>query len=135
MKMPDNIPSHFFAPCGINCKVCYVHLKEKKPCKGCLGEDDSKPEHCRNCKIKNCAREKSITYCYQCSDFPCKQIKNLEKSYNKRYETSLVDNSKIVAQQGIENFMTIETKKWKCNYCGGIISLHDKICSECKQKY
>ncbi|RPH31840.1 MAG: DUF3795 domain-containing protein [Bacteroidales bacterium] len=131
MKMPSEIPESFFAPCGMNCMVCYVHLKEKKPCSGCLGDDQFKPDRCKACSIKNCAKEKGFTYCYECSDFPCKRINNLEKSYKKRYNTSLIENSKMVKERGIMAFQVEEQKKWKCSKCSGVISLHDKICSNC----
>ncbi|MDR0981516.1 MAG: hypothetical protein LBL85_07110 [Methanocalculaceae archaeon] len=34
---------------------------------------------------------------------------------------------------GAENFLAEELPKWTCN-CGGIISLHDGVCSECGKK-
>ena len=135
MKMPNNIDNKLFAPCGMNCLVCYVHLKDKKPCPGCLNNDNNKPERCKVCKIKNCAQEKGLTYCYECSDFPCKQIKNLEKSYTKRYNTSLIENSIKVHNDGIGLFMICEQEKWICKHCSGVISLHDAECSNCKTKY
>ncbi len=135
MKMPEKIDNQLFAPCGMNCMVCYVHLKDKKPCCGCLGDDNNKPERCKTCKIKSCAKEKGLTYCYECSEFPCKQIKNLEKSYNKRYNTSLIENSKKVQAVGIVAFEASEREKWICTICSGVISLHDAECSNCKNKY
>lgn len=135
MKMPNNIDNKLFAPCGMNCLVCYVHLKDKKPCPGCLNNNVNKPERCKNCKIKNCAQEKGLTYCYECLDFPCKQIKNLEKSYTKRYNTSLIENSKKVQMDGISLFMTSEQEKWICKKCSGVISLHDAECSNCEIIY
>ena len=71
------------------CIVCYKHCNVKKPCAGCLPGDDGKPEHCRKCKIKDCIREKGMTYCFKCVSFPCKFIENLEKSYNQHYSASL----------------------------------------------
>ena len=53
MKMPEKIDISMFAPCGMNCKVCYKHCYHKKPCAGCLNSDKGKPEHCRKCKIEN----------------------------------------------------------------------------------
>lgn len=135
MKMPEKIENQLFAPCGINCMVCYVHLKDKKPCCGCLVDDNNKPERCKNCKIKNCTQEKGLIYCYECSEFPCKQIKSLEKSYNKRYNTSLIENSKKVKERGITAFEASEREKWICQICSGVISLHDAECSDCKNKY
>ncbi len=135
MKMPeDNIDTIMFAPCGMNCKVCYKHCYQKKPCAGCLNDDIGKPEHCQKCKIKNCVKEKGLSYCYECTDYPCKQIKYLEKSYKTRYKASLIDNSKFVRQHGLEKFMENQKELYTCPKCGGIISLHDRECSECQEK-
>lgn len=90
MKMPtEKMDTAMFAPCGMNCLVCYKHCYHKKPCAGCLNSDMGKPEHCRKCKIKDCIKGKGLSYCFECPDYPCKLIKNLEKSYNKRYQASL----------------------------------------------
>lgn len=135
MKMNDNdIETVMFAPCGMNCKVCYKHCYNKKPCDGCLKSDIGKPEHCRKCKIKDCVKDKDLNYCFECSDYPCKLIKNLEKSYNKRYQASLMENSEVVKNQGLEIFMEQQKIKYTCSKCGGIISIHDRECSECQEK-
>ena len=137
MKMTNTIEETLFAPCGMNCMVCYKHCftaKTRKPCLGCLANDESgKPAHCRNCKIKDCVREKGVSYCYECAQFPCKFIKNLEKSYNKRYQASLMENSEFVRQHGLERFMEQQKEKYTCPKCGGIISIHDRECSECQE--
>ena len=79
MRMPERIEPDMFAPCGMNCLVCYKHCYHKKPCAGCLKSDQGKPEHCRKCRIKDCVTERQITYCFECPEYPCKQIKRLEK--------------------------------------------------------
>ena len=61
-------------------------------------------------------------------------IKNLEKSYNKRYQASLIENSRFVQGHGLEHFMEQQKIKYTCPKCGGIISIHDKECSECQEK-
>ncbi|WP_285946046.1 DUF3795 domain-containing protein [Thomasclavelia cocleata] len=99
-----------FAPCGMNCKVCYKHCYHKKFCAGCLNGDKGKPEHCRKCKIKDCIKGKSLSYCFECTEYPCKLIKNLEKSYNKQYQASLIENSRFVQGHGLEHFSV--QKKW-----------------------
>ncbi|WP_346344878.1 DUF3795 domain-containing protein [Clostridium sp. MCC353] len=122
-----------FAPCGMNCLVCYKHCCHKKPCAGCLNNDLGKPEHCRKCRIKDCIKEKRLSYCFECSIFPCKLIKNLEKSYSQRYQTSLIDNSLSARQHGLVLFMEKQKAKYTCPKCGGVISLHDRACSECQE--
>ena len=45
MKMSkETIDVGMFAPCGMNCKVCYKHCYHKKTCAGCLNSDKGKPE-------------------------------------------------------------------------------------------
>lgn len=134
MKMPEKIEPAMFAPCGMNCLVCYKHCYHKRPCAGCLNSDLGKPEHCRKCKIKDCAKEQNLTYCFECSSYPCRQIKLLEKSYNTRYHASLIENSRIVHKQGLTEFLDKQREKYTCPECGGIISIHDGECSECQHK-
>ena len=133
MKMPAVIENAMLAPCGMNCKICYKHCFSKKTCRGCLAGDLGKPAHCRTCKIKQCARAHGLVYCYTCAEFPCKRIKRLETSYLTRYGTSLIQNSVTVRDKGIQLFLAEQEKLWKCPQCGGVISLHDRVCSECKR--
>ena len=135
MKMPaEGIEEIMFAPCGMNCMVCYKHCYHKKPCDGCLKTDKGKPEHCRKCRIKDCVRQKELSFCFECGEYPCKQIKNLEKSYLTRYGASLMENSRCVKDNGLPVFMAEQKERFTCPVCGGIISLHDRECSECDNK-
>lgn len=132
MKMPNKMDNSMVAICGMNCTVCYQHLVTKK-CNGCKHNDETLPEHCRKCKIKDCAKNKNLKYCFECDEYPCKWIKNLDKSYKKRYNTSLIENGLFIKENGIEEFLKKEKEKWTCSNCKGIISLHDKSCSECQK--
>lgn len=70
MKMPkENIDTIMFANCGMNCKVCY--------------------KHCRKCQIKDCIKDKGLSYCFECSDYPCKLIKSLEKAITRDIKQAL----------------------------------------------
>lgn len=136
MKMPIRLDTKMFAPCGMNCLLCYKHCYTKKtrsPCGGCFHESKGKPEHCRKCKIKDCVQSKTLTYCYQCNAFPCKLIKNLERSYNQRYQESLIENSMIAKTEGVMQLLHNHASKYQCPACGGIISYHDKVCFECNK--
>lgn len=133
MKMPKGpIDAALFAPCGMNCLVCYKHCFHKRPCEGCWKGEGGKPEHCRRCKMKACVQEKGLTYCYECLDFPCKAIKNLEKSYQTRYGASLMENSLYVKTHSLPAFMASQKQRFTCPVCSGVISLHDAVCSECR---
>ncbi|WP_459847824.1 DUF3795 domain-containing protein [Fusibacter bizertensis] len=123
------------APCGINCTYCYVHHKKKKPCNGCRQSDESKPSSCLSCKIKECVGSKKVEFCYECNDFPCVLIKRLDKSYQKRYEESLIKNLETIENQGIDEFLYLEKIRLKCPSCEGYLNIHDKMCSHCGTKY
>jgi hypothetical protein len=131
MKTNAKIQIDMLAPCGITCAVCYVYLKEKKPCLGCRGQNASKPEHCRKCKIKECATCHGINFCFECSSFPCVTIKRLDKSYRQRYQVSLIENAIRLSSVGAKQYLLEEKERWTCSHCGGVISLHDRVCSEC----
>lgn len=134
MKMPNKIDKKIVSICGINCVVCYKHLSTKKyKCNGCRYDDETLPEHCRKCKIKDCAKNRNLKYCFECGEYPCKLIKNLDKSYKQRYKTSLIENGLFIKEYGIEEFLKREKEKWTCSNCAGVISLHDRFCSECRK--
>lgn len=125
------ITENMLAPCGMTCAVCYVHLKKRNPCMGCRGQDVNKPEHCRKCKIKDCVISQGIDFCFECPTFPCATIKRLDKSYRQRYQVSLIDNALRIKAVGAEQHVLEEKERWTCRLCGGAISLHDSVCSEC----
>jgi len=133
MKAITEVPPTMLAPCGMTCAVCYMHLKKRKPCLGCRGQDSSKPEHCRKCKIKNCATSQGIDFCSECPTFPCTDVKRLDKSYRQRYQVSLIENGIRIKTVGTKQHLLEEKEKWTCSHCGGVISLHDRACSECRK--
>jgi Protein of unknown function (DUF3795) len=129
MKMPRTIAPSLVAPCGVNCAVCYVHLRQKKPCAGCNSEVN-KPNRCRSCKIMLCAAGRGVTHCFLCEAFPCQQIKRLDRSYRRRYSVRLIENARAQAK-GIARFLRGDRERWTCPHCSGVVSLHDGVCSEC----
>lgn len=131
MRMPETIDEALFAPCGMNCLVCYRHCAHKTPCAGCLLGERGKPAHCRACALRDCVRQRGLAYCYECGDYPCRRIKNLERSYRTRYGASLMENSEQVRTQGLAAFMAAQRARYTCPACGGVISLHDRACGQC----
>lgn len=129
MKKIDN---YLLAPCGVNCGTCVAHLRDKKKCNGCNGNDENKPYHCTKCRIKFCdiRLKNHYEYCSQCEK-KCQRMKQLDKRYIKNYNISLLDNLERIRTIGIEKFMIRESEKWTCPNCGGIICQHTKICSKC----
>ena len=125
--MPETMDKKSIAVCGINCIICSAFLSNK--CGGCYGEESLKRKSCRNWNKRKCADEKGISYCYECSDFPCKYIKSLDKTYREKYDLKLMENNLYMKENGIEKFLNNEKISHICE-CGGIIDVHSKKCSE-----
>jgi len=125
------------APCGINCGVCFVYLREKNNCCSCLSTGTNKPAHCSKCRIKFCdEHDKSeFRYCYECHKFPCTRLKGFDKRYIKKYHLSLIQNLKYINKYGVLQFINIENEKWKCNNCGEVLSVHKDSCLKCGSEY
>lgn len=132
--MRESISEMLLAPCGANCTVCYKYHAKKNACPGCLVVG-KKPEHCRKCRIKDCVDEKGIVRCFECSAFPCKRVKNLDRSYQKRYQVSLISNAKCARDKGVSAFLKTDSERLKCQHCGGVLIVQDKVCSDCGQKH
>ena len=130
MIMPDAIPPELLAPCGMNCQVCYRHLTPRRACLGGRGGASNKPTHCRDCALKACAAERGVAFCAACSRFPCKSMAALEKTYQKRWGISLAETGRRAAAGEAEALLAGQRRRWLCT-CGGVISLHDGVCSEC----
>ena len=126
-----NTSTSMLAPCGMNCTVCYAHLRKKNTCPGCRGQEDSQPQYCRRCKIRNCAVSRGVRFCWQCSSFPCLPVRQMDKRYRLRYQTSLIENGLRIKANGVKRFLLEERRKWRCAHCGGVISIHDRLCSTC----
>lgn len=47
-------------------------------------------------------------------EFASKLLKNLEKSYNKRYHANLMENNILVKEHGLKVFMKEKKEKYTC---------------------
>lgn len=61
-------------------------------------------------------------------------LKGVNNYENVKRKASLIENSRFVQGHGLEHFMEQQKIKYTCPKCGGIISIHDKECSECQEK-
>lgn len=128
------------APCGLNCSVCREALREEKPCAGCLGPNETKSEYCGSlCKIAFCEVRKTLAepYCDRCPQYPCREVVDKEIWYANTYPMveSLMGNLALIRKEGMEKFLEMETERWTCAACGGVICVHTGICSGCNKQY
>jgi len=133
--------------CGLYCGACSMlianergKLEEKakiwklKPeevrCNGC--KSDVLSVYCLDCKIKTCAENKNVDYCYYCPDYPCAM---LHKFKNDRYDhhSIIFQNLNFIKENGIEAWLKSQKERWSCSECGMRFSWYDKKCSKCGQ--
>lgn len=124
------------APCGINCAVCVKYLAMKNE----INKKGFRKSYCPGClpRGKNCTHiqcelliQGKVRYCYECSQFPCSRLKNLDKRYSTKYHLSVVENLNCIREQGMKAFLKREEEKWKCQDCDGEICCHNGICFQC----
>lgn len=128
--------STLIAPCGMNCGICYAYLREKNKCPGCRFFNAKIPVSVARCKIKNCEviKNGSVKFCFECKNYPCKNLKNLDKRYRTKYSMSEIDNLEYIKKKGIRKFVESERIKWSCSKCGEVINVHKGVCSKCGAK-
>jgi hypothetical protein len=113
---------NLIAPCGMNCGLCLHFLREKNNCPGC-SSGRKVNERCIKCAIKLC-KDRHGEYCFDCDKFPCERLKRLDKRYQEKYSMSEIENLKNIKENGIENFLVKEEKKWINSE--GIFCVHDQ---------
>jgi len=135
----NSFTEDLISPCGMNCGICsgYLALSYNVKDKGI------KMPYCPGCRPRNkqCAFIKKrcelllnnkIKYCYECQEFPCKNLKHVDKRYKTNFKMSMIENLGFIKKHGIKDFLVKEDKKWKCPNCGEIICCHNGICFSCE---
>lgn len=126
------------APCGMDCNVCssYLALKHdvrekgvRMPyCKGCRPRDKKCAFLKKRCEL---LLNKKVEFCYECEEFPCENLKHIDKRYRTLFRMSLIDNLKFIKEYGLAKFLERQKKKWQCPDCGEVICCHNGICFSC----
>jgi hypothetical protein len=130
--------TNLVAPCGMDCALCsnYLAFLHQIPRKR------GKISHCAGCRPRNkqCSilkrdcerlRNRTVDYCFRCSEFPCGNLLHIDAHYRKKYSTSLVENLICIRDRGIEALFTYENERFGCTRCGNLKSVHSGRCYVC----
>lgn len=119
------------APCGLDCFNCHFYLARHDPaamaevqkisetynmpvailhCKGCrnhegkipLQKEAFGPDH--ECAAYECARERNVTFCSDCGDFPCKNLHPYADRAAELPHNIKVFNLCLIKQMGVETW-------------------------------
>ncbi|MGI5958918.1 MAG: DUF3795 domain-containing protein [Massiliimalia sp.] len=116
------------APCGMNCALCQAYQGKGLPCYGCGNGGERKS--CKNCTIANCNHKDR--FCFECEQYPCKRLSNLDKRYREKYHMSMLKNLEEIKADGIDAFLKHQKEKYTCPVCGQLVSVHRSACIYCE---
>lgn len=138
LKGNDKIPKELIAPCGMNCAICsrylsYVNNLNKSQCIGCRPGNKKCSYLFGKCSGMNSTIKGNATsfFCYECQEYPCKQINRMDSRYRKNYKMSVKDNLEYINKMGIDEFLNEQYKEHHCPRCDGLLSIHNRKCFNC----
>jgi hypothetical protein len=102
MKPLVSFDKSLIAPCGMNCGTCIAFLRDKNKCPGCRVYSADKAISIQRCIIPKCVYldKTDSKFCYDCEKYPCKRVKQLDKRYKTKYNTSFIENLTIIKEKG-----------------------------------
>jgi hypothetical protein len=138
MKHVSSHRRELIAPCGMDCSVCSGYLAWKHDVKS----KGIRMPYCSGCRPreKKCAFLKKrchsllnneVEFCYECGDFPCKNLERIDSRYQRNYRMSLIENLRLIQSNGMAEFLKNQDTIWKCQRCGGTICCHNGVCFDC----
>ena len=124
------------APCGMNCGICMAYLRKERRCTGCRDDDTNKAATVMRCIIKNCDTVKTNEsgFCFECAEYPCRRLRQLDKRYRTKYAMSMIENLESIKKIGLVAFVEEEKERWRCLKCGGIVCVHRGYCYNCGER-
>ncbi len=72
-----------------------------------------------------------VRFCFECQDFPCERLNDLDKRYRTKYHMSMIENLNAIKENGMQAFLLSQEEKWRCPTCGGTICCHNGLCFDC----
>ena len=135
------------AVCGLYCPSCTLYIGtvedparlnglaaatgrplEDLLCKGC--RSDNLSFFCREfCKMKPCAAAKGLSFCSECEEYPCENLRAFQAAMPHRAE--LWDSLAQIKNEGADSWFCAQTERFACPACGTINSAYDLTCRSC----
>jgi hypothetical protein len=137
MKETNSISKELIAPCGMNCAICskylsYVNNLKQSQCVGCRPRNKRCEYLFAKCLGANNTTTCNAVFCFECDQYPCKEIQRMDNRYRKSYNMSVKDNLEYIEKKGIDKFINEQYKKYHCSECGELISIHNRKCFKCE---
>ena len=131
------------APCGLDCFNCPMYLAgendemrkviasnmgipfEQAVCRGCRNESGTIAflGMTEPCNVYKCTEEKGISFCCDCSDFPCDHLHPYADKASEVPHNIKVFNLGLIKKMGLESWAKDKAKNVKSTYFKGKFKL------------
>jgi len=131
------------APCGLDCFNCPVYLAqenerlreaiaktlnipfEQAVCRGCRDEKGTIAflGMTEPCNVYKCIEKKDISFCCDCSDFPCDHLHPYADKASERPHNTKVFNLGLIKKMGLEAWAKEKAKNVRDTYFRGKLKL------------
>jgi len=106
-------------------------------CDGCLS-DNVMPQ-CVDCRrgFRRCAKDKEVTWCFQCPDFPCKRLRDFTDVHvinGISHHAHVIEDLQYMKEHGIEDWVEKKEKEGRCPHCGKRLYWFTLECPKCHTK-
>lgn len=81
-------------------------INDRRVCQGCRSGDNL-----LTCEIQDCVKNKGVDFCYQCEDFPCDKLFEIQRDHPDN-----IENIMRIQMIGIEEWIQEEENKVKDGY-------------------
>lgn len=110
------------APCGLDCGICELYLsrdnrklmdmlvsmgipEEVLPCDGCKSNKGDCPVIKGKCDTYACSKEKGVSFCTYCDDFPCMRLAPVADRANTLPHNIKMYNLCLINKHGVEELI------------------------------
>lgn len=138
MRKPLPFNKELIAPCGMNCAICsnflaYVNDLDKSQCAGCRPSNKKCTYLFEKCTGINHSIDGNTKakFCFECDQYPCKQIERMDRRYRENYKMSVKSNLESIKEYGVGYLVEEQYNKYHCRKCGETISIHNGKCFKC----
>jgi hypothetical protein len=79
--------------------------------------------------MASCAAEKGVSFCSECDQYPCGELKEFQSQAPHRLE--LWESLDMAKDEGLEAWFDAMHSRYACPGCGAVNSAYDAACRKC----
>ena len=110
-----------YGPCGLFCGACGA-----TDCDGC--QSDNVDEYVSKCRFRTCTKERGLSFCCFCEDYPCKELNEFMNDKWPHHWT-MEPNLEYIMKNGVKRWLRVQRKEWSCHSCGAERKWYQRMCS------